>query len=312
MSSGSREAALEEIVRLAQAHNLTSEEILGAIKEPGSRSGLRATGVLGRILGFLGGLFVFAGLGVFISLNWDSMNALARIIITLGSGIAVLVIAAVGQKQGGAERFTVPLFLIAALLQPAGILVAIDEFASGGDWHYAVMVTAAIMAAQQAVLLRQFLMSTLVFTTLFFGLWFMWVSLDLLNVDEDFIALILGASTIGVCLGLEKTPFRGVNPFWYLFGAAGLFAGLFALLRDSPLELVFIAAACGGVYLSIVVRSRTLLFASMMAALGYIAYFTNEHFLDSLGWPIMLILLGLALIGLSAAALRINRKFIST
>jgi hypothetical protein len=65
------------------------------------------------------------------------------------------------------------------------------------------------------------------------------------------------------------------------------------------------------VYLSIAVRSRVLLIVSTVAILAYISYFTSEHFLDSLGWPIVLILLGLLLIGLSAAAMRINRRYIA-
>lgn len=311
MTDMSREAALEAIRRLADLHGLSETEIIQVVAKAPASSEKKSTAILGKILGFLGGIFVFAGLGVFISLYWESMNAAARVIITLGSGLAVFVIAWVGQKQGGAERFTVPLFLISAALQPVGILVAINEFSSGGDWRLAVLFTSGVMCVQQGLALRQFRSSTLVFTTLFFGLWVLWVSLDLLEVDEDFIPLMLGATTIGLCLGLEKTPFRGVTPFWYFFGSVGFFGGLFHLLRASAVELVFILAACGGVYLSIVVRSRTLLFCSTMAVLGYIGYFTGQHFLESLGWPLVLIGLGLTLIALSAGAIHVNRRYIS-
>ena len=311
MSEVSREEALETIRRLAGSRGLTETEIVEALAKAPASGKKESTATLGKILGFLGGIFIFAGLGVFVSLYWESMNAAARVIITLGSGLAVFVIAWVGQKQGGAERFTVPLFLISAALQPLGILVAINEFSSGGDWRLAVLFTSGGMAVQQGLALRQFRTSTLVFTTVFFALWFLWISLDILQVDEDFIPLMLGATTIGLCLGLEKTPFRGVTPFWYFFGSVGFFGGLFHLLRASAVELLFILAACGGVYLSIVVRSRTLLFCSTMAVLGYIGYFTGQHFLESLGWPLMLIGLGLVLIALSAGAMQINRRYIS-
>ena len=64
------------------------------------------------------------------------------------------------------------------------------------------------------------------------------------------------------------------------------------------------------VYLSTYVRSRTLLFTSTIALLSFIGYFTARHFIDSIGWPIALILLGFLMIGLSAAAFRISRKYI--
>jgi hypothetical protein len=102
-----------------------------------------------------------------------------------------------------------------------------------------------------------------------------------------------------------------MNPFWYLAGSAVFFSGLFELVEGTPVELVFLACACGGVFLSTWVRSRALLFVSTVAILGYIGYFTAEHFRDSLGWPLVLILLGLAFIALSAIAMRINRRYIS-
>jgi hypothetical protein len=44
--------------------------------------------------------------------------------------------------------------------------------------------------------------------------------------------------------------------------------------------------------------------------LAYTAWFTGEHFAESVGWPIALIIFGLLLIGLSALALRIDRNYV--
>ena len=57
--------------------------------------------------------------------------------------------------------------------------------------------------------------------------------------------------------------------------------------------------------------SRTLLVVSTVAILGYIGYFTRQHFVDSFGWPFALILLGLTLVALSALAVRIDRRDIA-
>ncbi len=137
------------------------------------------------------------------------------------------------------------------------------------------------------------------------------MTLDLLGVDEDLIALILGASTVSFCIGLERTPYKAMNPVWYLFGSAWFFYGLFELVEHSVIEIAYLAFACGGVFLSTWVRSRTLLFVSTVAILAYIAYFTSQHFQDSLGWPLVLIMLGLIFIALSALAIRINKRYIS-
>lgn len=306
----SKRQAIEQILEIADQHGLTPEDIQAALSDSGEVAE-SSSGLLGRILGYLGGTFIFAGLSIFIALNWDDMNAAGRIIVTLGSGIAVFIMALVASGDDRYDKVRTPLYLVAAALQPLGILVAIDELSSPSDWHYAAMLTGAIMAMQQFAVFWQKRDTTLLFTTLFFLLWFIGVTLDLFKVDEELNALILGAFTVSLCVGLERTPYKGVNPFWYLFGSASFFYGLFDLVKHSVIELIFLGAACGGVFLSTWLRSRTLLFTSTVAILAYISYFTSEHFQESLGWPLVLIVLGLVFIALSAIAIRINKRYIS-
>jgi hypothetical protein len=47
-----------------------------------------------------------------------------------------------------------------------------------------------------------------------------------------------------------------------------------------------------------------------MAILAYTAWYTSQHFADSVGWPIALIVFGLFMIGLSALAFRIDRQYV--
>lgn len=306
-----KDQAISKIHEIARQYGLTLTDLESAFTELDNGSPEPSSSLLGRILGYLGGIFIFAGLSVFISMNWETMNTAARIIITLGSGLAVFIMALVASADERYTRLKTPLFLIAAALQPTGILVAIDEFSSAGDWHFAVMITAGIMAFQQAAVFWQKRETTLLFTSLLFTLWFFGVTLDLVNVDEEFIALILGASTLSFCIGLERTPYRGLNSFWYLAGSAMFYLGLFEWVEHTVVELVFLALACGGIFLSTWVRSRTLLLTSTLAILAYIGYFSYEHFQDSLGWPLVLVMLGVVFIALSAVAMRINRRYIS-
>ena len=307
----SRDEALEQIRAIALAHGLTAADIEAVFNEAASGRDQRSMGLLGRILGMLGGTFLFAGLGVFIALNWDLMNSAARIVITLGSGIAAFVLALTVSADERYNKARTPLYLVAALLQPIGILVTINEFSSGGDWRHAALLTAGVMATQQAAVFWQRRDTALLFTTIVFASWFFVVWLDLLGADDDFVAFVLGASIVGLCVGLERTAHRALTPFWYCIGAIAFFGGLFSLIEDTLIELLFMVAACGGVFLSTYVRSRALLFISTIAMLAYISYFTNQHFIDSLGWPLMLMLLGLVLIGLSTVAIQIDRRYIA-
>lgn len=308
----SREAALEQIVAIAREQGLTVADVAAALERDSVAASSTRAGLLGRILAYLGGIFVFAGVGVFIGLNWETMNSLARIVVSLGSGLAALGMGLVALRERRYERAATPLLLIAAVLQPTGILVAIDEFSTGGDWHYAVLLASGVMVAQQLGLFARHRRAVLLFASVLFGLWFLATALDRLEAEPEWIALLLGAATLGLCVGLETTAWRAIVPFWYLVGAAGALGGLFGVVEGTPVELVFLPVACGGVFLSVRLRSRTLLAISTIAILGYVSYYTSEHFLDSLGWPLLLIVLGVVLILLSALALRINRRYLGS
>ena len=47
-----------------------------------------------------------------------------------------------------------------------------------------------------------------------------------------------------------------------------------------------------------------------LAILAYTGWFTGEHFVDSIGWPLALVAFGLVLIGMSALAFRLDREYV--
>lgn len=308
-----RTRAIEQIVLVARQHGVTPAEIAAALGEPAAAATeSRARAVLVRVLGYLGGTFVFAGIGIFISLQWDSMTAAARVVITLGSGIVLFTLAVLSSRDVRFTRAATPLFLAAAALEPTGILVAFEEFGSGGDWRLAGLITAGTMVAQCAATFASIRASVLLFLIVLFGLLFWWTAFDLIDMDGTAIALVLGASLLSSAVGIDRTVHRAIVPLWYLVGGIVFLYGLFDAVEGSILEILFLVAASGFVYSSVVLRSRTLLFVATAALLAYSAWFTSEYFADSVGWPIALIILGLVLIGLSALAFRIDREYVRT
>ena len=306
-----RTRALEEIVSIARLHRLSAIDIsaaLGDAPEPSTENRVRA--VIVRVLGYLGGTFVFAGVGVFIALQWESMNAAARVVITLGSGSSAFVLALLSSREARFDKATTPLFLIASALEPMGMLVAFNEFGSGGNWRWAALATCATMAIQLGATFRSVRRSTLLFLTVLFGALFWWTAFDLLDADDAVVALVLGGSLVLIAAGVDRTVHRVITPVWYLVGSAGFLYGLFDAVEDTPLTIVFLIAAAGFVYLSAVLHSRTLLFVATAAILAYTAWFTGEHFANSVGWPIALVVFGLLMIGLSTLAFRFDRDYV--
>ena len=306
-----RTRALQDIAALAEQYGLTANEIATVLGEaPEATPEARRRAALVRVLGFLGGTFVFAGIGVFIALQWDGMSSAARVVITLGSGLAAFVLAVLASRNARFEKATTPMFLVAAALEPTGMLVAFDEFGSGGDWRLASLATTATMALQFGAAFRAITRSAPLFLTIFFGALFWWTVFDLLDLDGGPTALIMGAMLLLAALRVDQTVHRDITPVWYLVGAAAFLGGLFDVVESTPIEMVFLAVAAGFVYLSVVLHSRTLLVVATLAILGYTGWYTGRYFADSIGWPLALIAFGMFMIGLSALAFRIDRDYV--
>jgi len=306
-----RARALQEVAALARQHGLSLSDIATALGDsPAAPPDTRWRGVLVRVLGFLGGTFVFAGIGVFIALHWDDMNSAARVIVTLGTGFVTFVLGILAARDPRFEKAATPLLLMAAALEPTGMLVAFDEYGSGGDWRWASLITCGAMALQFGAVFGMLRRSTPLFMTMLFATLFFWTALDLVNADETVVALLIGGSMLLAAIGIDRTGHRDITPVWYLLGASLFMYGVFDAVERTPFEIVFLGVAAAFVYLSVVVHSRTLLFVSTLGILAYTGWFTGQHFADSVGWPIALIAFGIFMIGLSALAMRIDRLYV--
>lgn len=306
-----KQEALRRIAVIAREHDLKPADILAEL-DAAEKPAARELSVLTRLLGFLGAVFVLAGLSVFIEMQWEAMPSLARVAVTLVPGIAAFAAAFLAAADDRREKMADPLFLLGALLQPAGILVAVSEYAGGGDERYALLLASGVMFAQQITAFFKLKRGLLLFLTLLFAVCFCAVSMDLAGYGEDTAALVLGLSILSVVRSLDRMGREIAAHLWYFAGSAAMLAGLFSLLEGSPVEIVFLGAACATVFFSIRVRSRAPLAVGTVAILSYVGYYTAEHFSDVVGWPIALIAFGGLLLGLGAAALRIDRKYISS
>src|SRR5262249_36107451 len=95
----------------------------------------------------------------------------------------------------------------------------------------------------------------------------------------------------------------------FLLGSVLCYAGLFDEVRHTPFELLYLAVSVAMIYGSALLQSRALLITSALAMLGFIGYFTTEHFLHSVGWPVALILMGVALLAVGTLTIRVKRRY---
>ena len=82
------------------------------------------------------------------------------------------------------------------------------------------------------------------------------------------------------------------------------------MVSRGPFEVSEVVLVASCIWLSTVLRSRTLLATGTIALLVYVGYFSGRHFADSVGWPLLLILLGGLMMGVGTAAVRLHRRYI--
>ena len=306
----SRQDALQEILSIAQVHNLTATDIVHAMSDKQEAALQESSGILSRLFGYVGGILIFAGICVFIGQFWSDFNGATQILVSLGTGFCAYLLALAACDHDKLDRAATPLFLIAALFQSAGILVMLDVMSRGGDPLHGALFMTAVMTLQQGLTFWVKRRTTLAFTTTFFGLGFYVTLMAIWEIDSQLTALCLGASLMCVSWAMSQSPHRAISAFWYFFGSLLTLAAYADMVEKTPVEPTFLGLCAFFIFLSTKARSRTLLLVGTLAMLCYIGYFTGKHFNDSSEWPIVLILIGMAFFGLGALALRLNAKYI--
>jgi hypothetical protein len=307
-----KQDALQDIVTIARNHQITIDEIAEALREPSVMSSARSSGVLSKLFGYIGGIFVFAGIGVFISMYWSDFDSAARVIVTLGIGFTAYVMSVLCLNDQRYERASAPLVLISLVLQPMGIFVMLDEYASGGDPRHGVLFMAAFMLIQQGMAFIAKRLTVMAFATVLFATIFLVTLFDLWEMDLDLVGIVMGASIMCVAYALGRSSHLAIAPFWYLVGSISLLVSIFDVVKRTPFELLFLGVSAFVIFISTVVRSGVLMLIGTLSMLCYIGYFTAEHFANTLGWPIALVIIGIAFIGISAMAVRLNNKYIKS
>lgn len=314
MNSTDRDAALQEAVALIRRHGLTLDDLRDAL-EPDKEldkeaHAPRAANVLPRVFAYVGGIFVFIGIVTFVSMRWSSLDAFGRVLLTLGSGFCLFISALFCCFDARAQRAATPLFLVAAVLQPTGILVALEEYGRGGDPVLGLLFMYALMFIQQGGAFLRLQRTVLAFTTLVFGVGFGALALDRCGVPPRLLGMTLGLSLVCIGWGAARSRHAVLAPWAYFFGSTAFLLLCFEWLDGSAAEGVFAGLAAGTVYLSTVARSRTLLTVGTLALCAYLADFMWERFRDSLSAPLVLIVLGFMLIALGILAVKIHKRFI--
>ncbi len=125
----------------------------------------------------------------------------------------------------------------------------------------------------------------------------------------NWASLIIGVCVMSAAYGLHKAGrYARLSGLGYFFGSIMAYSGLFDLVHNTQIELVYLGVTAAMLYACVVLQSRALLFTTVIAMLGFIGFYTAKHFANSLGWPVTLVLMGVAFLGVGTIAIKLRRK----
>lgn len=324
-----KEELLDSIRNGAREKTVTREEVTMAFDDGAGISIPDSKGLsdkhinFSQVLYYIGGFIVFLGIAVLIGENWDSLGKFTRILSTLGSGIAAYALGAFLFRNEKSKQISVAFHLIAALVLPIGIFVVFDS--AGYD-----VATSGMNSLISAILLVAYAGSYLIFKrnmfvafSIIFGTWFFYsIAFYMLAAMPDqeklfgYLTLAVGASYLFLGHYLSKYQERkGNSGSLFFIGSMFVLGAALGLQGWSPeqsvfWEIAYPAVVFGIIYLGIFFKRKSLLILSSLFLMFYILKLTGEYFADSLGWPLALVISGLALIFVGYYMVYLNKKYI--
>lgn len=123
-----------------------------------------------------------------------------------------------------------------------------------------------------------------------------------------FVSVIMGASMVMTAAWFKKIKALRQSAFWYFFGSTLVFTAFASLLYKTPYDIGFVVVPGIMIYIALRAQSRALLFSSVLSFISFIFYYSGEYFADTVGWPLLLMVIGLLLGGISMVSLKVSAK----
>lgn len=322
-----KEEALQYVRTLSEQQVLTKEELEAAFDSGVSVKtdvALHTQIGIAEILYYIGGGVIFLGVSILLSQNWSTLSFATKILATLGAGIAAYSVGVLLGRDEKTESASPAFYFITALVSPIGLYVLFDN--AGFDALGAGVQTliSGIMLAVFLLSFAVFRKSVFVFFSILFSTWLFYALTDFLVssnpiFDWHFYAYrTLASGIVYMLLGysFSKNKYAPLADFLYGFGILGFLGAALALSEWQPhqnvfWELLYPIFVFGALYLSVYLKSKSFLTWGTIFLMLYILKITSEYFTSGLGWPLSLVMAGLAMIAVGYMSLSLNRKYLS-
>lgn len=302
------------------------------------------------VLGLAGALIVALSIVILISQNWGILNLFTKLFSTLGVGIFSYFLGVLFAQKRRGQKVSFAFHLISALILPVGILVLINLLnpASLSEPWWQVLV-GAVLALFYGFSYRQVQKSSFfLFLALLYGgvLYYSICSAiygDLSRYSWDYfmpqyIVAVLGLSY--ALIGHKMVKVQNRLGGFVSFVGIGVFQISMLVASYSRPQTYLLSATTDAVssrvgvsptgiawnfwtviyalfpiivlYYSLKMRNHWLLYQGTFFLMVYIIFVSTAYFSGSFGWPLAMLIGGLALIALAYSSIYLNKNYFTT
>lgn len=324
-----KEEVLQYIKLLAEQKVISKEELDAAYD---SGSGIKTDVVLTKKLGvaeilyYIGGAIVFLGISILLWQNWHTLGFGTKVLATLGSGIAAYFVGLLFSRNKGTETVGSAFHLISALVTPMGLWVVFDNAGFDASSYGSQSLISGIMLGTYLLSLLVFRKNIFTLFSILFGTWFFFSFTSFMigggaYFDNwkfyEYRVLVAGIAYMLLGYAFSKNERAPLSGFLYGFGILGFLGAALTLGSWKPnqnvfWELIYPGLVFGALFLSVQIKSKSFLTFGTLFFMAYILKITSEYFSSGLGWPLALVIAGLAMIGVGYMSISLKKKYLST
>lgn len=266
----------------------------------------------------IGAIVVLTGIVILVAQHWTDIGATGRLLVTLGIAIVSYI---VGMSMRAHEQRVISqvFFTLTAVLSPLGAYVLLNN--AGLAFGLTEQIWTALLVG--VLLIVAWLFTKRDVLAVFVALYAAWAYYALILEYVRDIAygsdvltwatIVLGASYVLVGSGYalvrggDVAEGRSVRTVLYFLGGLAMLGA--GITLDGIWDIVYALLIFATFYLSVFLRTRTLLVLSGIFLIAHLVHVTSKYFADTIGWPIVLVASGFFIIGIGYATFYVMKRF---
>ena len=228
-------------------------------------------------------------------------------------------------RNKGTETVGSAFYLISALVTPMGLWVVFDNAGFDASSYGTQSLISGIMLGTYLLSLLVFRKNIFTLFSILFGTWLFFSFTSFMigggaYFDNwkfyEYRVLVTGITYMLLGYAFSKNERASLSGFLYGFGILGFLGAALTLGSWKPnqnvfWELIYPGLVFGALFLSVQIKSKAFLTFGTLFLMAYILKITSEYFSSGLGWPLALVIAGLAMIGVGYMSISLKKKYLS-